>query len=627
MKNDLIIGLGGHIDHGKTNLIKALNGFDGDGQPEEKQRGITLDISFSNLSLPPRSDDDKGRNIAFIDVPGHEKLIKNMIAGAFGIDVFLLVISANEGIMPQTIEHLQIADILGITLGVCIITKIDLLKDAEALTDLKKEIQTLFSKLKNIKLYKIAEFSIHIQSTKEQLINLLYAIPKPQKEFAAFFRYYIDRVFSVAGAGTIATGSVLSGKISKNDSVYICDLDTEATIKNITNHNVFIDEATSGHRIAFNLKGIESSALKRGFLLSKKGYIRGFDTIDVIIYPLLQADFHNLEVQFFIGTKKCNAKISLLNPSIDNADKPYLLATLKTDEKIFSVFGEKFILRNGDKTIGGGEILNPITDPMKKKQKYAYCNFLLQKDFKNAFLFCSCAHKKGFALISSPQRFNLSHEECLKIASLIPEVFLDSKNLVIYHPQTFEMIKNDILETFGKNKNAILSAASIRQKIKWASLDFIQKALWELEKERFIYQQDGLYLSKQNNIKNIAEFLQETLFTTILSQKFSPIAPYNIYDDLDIDTKSGDNALKKLCASKKIIRLQHNLFIAQSALKELHTLMRTLIEQHGYIDVTLLKAKLPLSRKYLIAYLENLDQFEDIQNIQGKRTFKYKGKK
>ncbi|PAF42462.1 selenocysteine-specific translation elongation factor [Helicobacter sp. 11S02596-1] len=629
MENDIIIGLGGHIDHGKTSLIKALNGFDGDNAPEEKERGITLDMSFSHLSLHPNpSQPNQTKNIAFIDVPGHEKLIKNMIAGSFGIDVLLLVVSASEGIMPQTIEHLQIADILGVKLGICVITKIDLLVDmpeserTQKCQDLKKQIQAQFDKLRSLKLGKILEFSTHIQATKTQLINTLSEISKPPKQPASFFRCYIDRAFSLKGAGTIVTGTMLSGKLSKNESVVICELQTQALIKNISHHNNFIDEATPGQRIALNLKTIPSTALKRGFLLSKKGCIRGFDTIDVVIYPLIPMPWHNLEVQFFIGSKKCNAKIFSLEPSMQD-DKPYLLATLKTDEKIFGIFGEKFILRHSDKTIGGGEILNPITEMMKKKQKYIYCNFLLQKDFKQAFWQCACVHKKGFGLISSAQRFNLTHQDALKIAQEIPEIFLDSKNLVIYHPQTFQDLKNDILQTFAKNKNALLSPVSVQQKIKWASSDFIFKALEVLAEDGFIYQKEGLYLSKQNNIKNIAEYLQDTLYQTILAQNFAPLAPYDIYDNLHIDPKSGDNALKSLCSAKKIIRLQHNLFIAQSALKNLHLQMRSLISQHGYIDIALLKTRLGLSRKYLIAYLDSLDWFEDIQNTQGKRTFKY----
>ncbi|PAF43746.1 selenocysteine-specific translation elongation factor [Helicobacter sp. 11S03491-1] len=627
MENDLIVGLGGHIDHGKTSLIKALNGFDGDERLEEKQRGITLDISFSNLYLPPDLDNTIGRNISFVDVPGHEKLIKNMIAGAFGIDVFLLVIACDDGIMPQSVEHLQIADILGIQQAICVISKADLMPNLTSFEDLKQRILDMFSKLKNTKLYAILDFSIHQRQTHQKLLEFLKKIPKPQKKDSLFFRYYIDRAFSIAGAGSVVTGSVLSGSVQKDEKVYICDLDTEVSIKSIKNHNTYVESATPSHRIAFNLKGVNVSSLKRGFLISKKGYIRGFDTLDVVIYPLKDTpNLHNLEVQFFIGAKKCNAKIYLLDLTLQNKEVPYLLATLKTHERIFSVFGEKFILRNTDRTIAGGEILNPIADPIKKKQKSSYLNFLFKKDFQNAFLLCCKIHKRGFGLISSMQRFDLAHKEAIKIASTLGELFLDEKNLVIYHPQTFKTIRQDILDIFLKNKNALLSASSLGLKIKWASLEFIQKALDDLKQANLICKKEGLYLSKENKVKNINDYLQENIFEVIHAQGFTPLAPYNIYDELNIDRKIGNSALKALSAAQKVIRLEHNLFVATDILNQIHKNMRKIIEEKGYIDIVLFKEKYAFSRKYLIAYLDYLDRFDDIKNQDGKRILKYQGK-
>ncbi|PAF51951.1 selenocysteine-specific translation elongation factor [Helicobacter sp. 13S00477-4] len=626
MKNDLIVGLGGHIDHGKTSLVKALNGFDGDQRTEEKQRGITLDISFSNLSLP-ETKTNPSRNISFIDVPGHEKLIKNMIAGAFSIDVFLLIIDVREGIKPQSIEHLQIADILGIPLAICILSKIDLLPKPQIPPNLKIKITDTFSNLKNTKLHSINPFSIYDAQTHTQLKNILYSIPKPIKKTIPFFRYYIDRSFSLKGLGSIVTGSILSGSVDKNEQIYICDLDLEVGIKHINNHQESVEAGITGQRIALNLKNIQSQNLKRGFLLSKKGYIRGFDTIDVVIYPLIQTNLHNTNVDFFIGAKKCSAKISLLQELTDHQNKTQLLATLKTSEKIFSIFDENFILRDGKRTIAGGKILNPITDPMKKKQKCIYLNYLLKKDFKNAFLFCSSVHKHGFGLISSTQRFGLTHQDSLKIAYSLNEIFIDAKNLIIYHPKAFQKIQTDILSTFEKNKNALLSATSIQQKNKWASIDFIQNALQSLEQKDKINKHQNLWISKKNNIKNISEYLTNIIYDNIHSQGFTPLAPYDLYQSLDIDAKSADKALKTLCSSKKIIRLQHNLFITQKNLSVFQQIMRSMIEEYGYIDIAILKQKFVFSRKYLIAYLDSLDSFDDISNTQGKRTFKYKGKK
>lgn len=619
MHNSLIVGLAGHIDHGKTSLIKTLNGFDGDEREDEKQRGITLDISFSNLKLSLNSTEEK--NISFIDVPGHEKLIKNMIAGAFGIDIVLLVIACDDGIMPQTLEHIHIADMLGVKQAICVITKIDLFPKNSKFEELKEQIKQMFSKLKNTKLTSIITFSIYEKSTHTHLLSLLKDTESAKKEDLSLFRYYIDRVFSIAGAGKIVTGTVLSGNIQKEEKIYICDFATEAIIKNIKNHDTTLETAQKGQRIALNLRSKEN--LKRGHLLSKKGYLRGFDEFDVVIYQLCDIPTN---VHFFIGSKKCNAKIQLLN-SI-NEEKDFCFAIIKTDEKIFSIFGEKFILRSSEKTIGGGEILCPISDPMKKKQKLLYLDYVFKKDFKNAFILCSFIHKKGFGLISSIQRFNLTHPEAIKIAKSLPnEFFIDEKDLIIYHPQTLKILKEEILKITTKNKNALLSASSVAIKLKWASLAFIQNILDKLTEEKLLHKKEGFYLTPSNNIKNISEYLQETLYKTISSQGFSPLAPYDIYESLDIDRKSGDDALKTLSKTQKVIRLQHNLFINSNTLSEIQTRLREIIKENGYVDIATLKEKLPLSRKYLIAYLDYLDKFEDIINTEGKRSLKYESEK
>lgn len=616
MQNNLIVGLAGHIDHGKTSLIKALNGFDGDEREDEKARGITLDISFSNLKLPISETEEK--NISFIDVPGHEKLIKNMIAGAFGIDIVLLVIACDDGIMPQTLEHIHIADMLGVKEAICVINKTDLFPKNTDFGTLKKDIKKMFSTLKNTKLTAIIPFSIYDKTTHAPLLSLLKDIKSPKKEDLSLFRYYIDRVFSIAGAGRVVTGTMLSGNVQKEEKIYICDLDSEATIKTIKNHDMVVETAQTGQRIALNLRSKEN--LKRGHLLSKKGYLRGFDEFDVIIYALCDIPTN---AQFFIGSKKCNAKIQLLDTK-----ENFCFATLKTDEKIFSIFGEKFILRSAEKTIGGGEILCPISDPMKKKQKVLYLDSVFKKDFKNAFMLCCFIHKKGFGLISSTQRFNLTHIEAIKIAKSLPDdFFVDEKELIIYHPQTLKTLEEEILKITSKNKNALLSVSSIATRLKWASCAFIQNALDGLLEKKFLLQREGFYLAPSNNIKNISEYLQETLYQTISSQGFCPLAPYDIYESLDIDRKSGDNALKSLSKSQKIIRLQHNLFINSDVLSQIQTKLRNIIKQKGYVDITTLKEALPLSRKYLIAYLDYLDKFDDIINTQGRRTLKYEGQK
>ncbi len=607
--SNIIIGTAGHIDHGKTALIKALNGYEGDSTNEEKQRGITIDLSFSNLS--------KGQqNIAFIDVPGHEKLIKNMIAGAFSFDYVMLVISASEGIMPQTIEHIQIINLLNIKNLIVTITKKDLVTQEE-LQAQKENILSFLSKF-DFEIQFVHEVSVFDESSISKLKDSLFTIKNTNKEEENFFRYYVDRVFSPKGIGTVVTGTVLGKKLELDERVFICEAQKESKIKNIQVHNENVIEANISNRTALNLQGINANQINRGDLITKKGHIRGFDSIDVSFKCLQgKALSHNKSYTLFIGAKKIEVKI-LLFDTIENAEEGY--ATIKAEENLFTIFGEKFILRSSSETICGGKVLNPIIDPMKKNQKKYLLECLDTGNFVNAYKTLLEAHKKGLGIISSTQRFALSHEEAITFAKQLDDVFVDENQLIIYPNDTKNYIKEFIKNIYIKNQYALLSNASIALRLKWASTLFIQVALDDLEKEDFLVKEVNLY--KNANIKeDFAKNLEDIFMTRLKEEDISPTAPYNIYDDLDLDRKLGDDILKSLTAKKQVIRLQHNLFIHFESLNKLIKEMKNIIKEDGFIEIANFKSRYPLSRKYLITYLDYLDKQSDITKDGNKRIF------
>lgn len=607
--SNIIIGTAGHIDHGKTALIKALNGYEGDSTNEEKQRGITIDLSFSNLSRGQQ-------NIAFIDVPGHEKLIKNMIAGAFSFDYVMLVISASEGIMPQTIEHIQIINLLNIKNLIVTITKKDLVTPDELLIQ-KENILKFLSKF-DFEIQFVHEVSVFDEKSISKLKDSLFTIKNTNKEEENFFRYYVDRVFSPKGIGTVVTGTVLGKKLELNEKVFICEAQKESKIKNIQVHNENVLEANISNRTALNLQGINANQINRGDLITKKGHVRGFDSIDVS-FKCLQGKTlnHNKSYTLFIGAKKIEVKVLLFN-TIENAEEGY--ATIKADENLFTIFGEKFILRSSNETISGGKVLNPIIDPMKKNQKKYLLECLDSGDFISAYKTLLEAHKKGLGIISSTQRFALSHEEAISFAKQLDDVFVDENQLVIYPNATKDYIKEFIRNIYIKNQYALLSNASIALRLKWASTLFIQKALDDLENENFLVKENNLY--KNANIKeDFAKNLEDTFMSRLRQEDITPTAPYNIYDDLDLDRKLGDDILKSLTAKKQVIRLQHNLFIHFESLNKLIKEMKKIIKEDGYIEIANFKEKYPLSRKYLVTYLDYLDNQSDITKEGNKRIF------
>ena len=608
MRN-IIIGTAGHVDHGKTSLIEAMTGYNGDELKEEKERGITIDLSFTNM----KRDDV---NVAFIDVPGHEKLVKNMISGAFGFDASLFAIDAREGIMPQTVEHLEVLNILKVKNIIVALTKSDL-ADSETIEKRKEEIKKLISNFPNLHLMEIFTTSIYDKESIEKLKNYLFNLPPRNITHSKFFRYYIDRVFSLKGIGTVVTGTVLSGKVKLKDNIYINETKTLTTVKNLQVHGENVKEAYTHQRVAINLN-INHNELKKGYLLSTKGYLRGFKLIDVYIKPALNKEiFHNMDVLFISGAKRIPAKLLMFNPE---DKKGY--ATIKLQEKAFLVFEDPFVILHNGRVVGGGEVLNPISDPIKKKKKLALLKALNKKDFKVAFKILVENHKRGFGLLQSYQRFNLTPKEALNIAKSLDNVFIDEENYNVFSVEVKKEIEKVIKDTYEKNRFAFLSPASLKLRLKWASTELIKSVLDNMVKEGFLIKEDNIYKRKDAANVDVEKSVEHRLYTLLDNSGLTPDAPYNIYEKLNIDRIVGDNALKKLTASKKVIRLAHNLFVTDKNINLAIKKMKEIIKNKGYIDIKTFKEEMPMSRKYIVAYLDYLDNLSDIEKRDNKRYLK-----
>ncbi|MCP4971897.1 MAG: selenocysteine-specific translation elongation factor [Arcobacter sp.] len=607
--NNYIIGTCGHIDHGKTALIKALNGYEGDTTKEEKERGITIDLSFSNIS---KAD----KNIAFIDVPGHEKLVKNMIAGAFSFDCVMIVVSAAEKIMPQTTEHLQILSLLGVKNAILTITKKDLVEEG-TLPKITQEIEEYVKEF-GFDLLFTSAVSIYDENSIQTLKDKLFSLNANTKVEENFFRYYVDRVFSSQGSGTIVTGTVLGKPIKLNEKLFICDMKKDAKVKNLQVHGENSEISNISNRTAINLSGVNTKDIKKGFVISKKGYLRGFDTIDISFKCLKNKELnHNQKYSVFIGSKKIEAKI-LLFSSTQSLQTGF--AMIKSSIPIFSIYKEKLIIRQGNDTIAGASVLNPVMDPMKKTQKLQLLETLEKEDITGAYKILLNAHKKGLGLISSAQRFALSHEKALDYAQNLEDTFIDEKSLVLYPYATKNLIKQSIMNIYTKNQFALLSNASIQLRMKWASESFIDIVLEELENENFLLKDGNLY--KNANIKeDLKTSLENIVLKRLENENLTPTAPYNIYDDLDLDRKMGDNILKSLTSKKAVVRLKHNLFIHAQSLSNIVQEMKNIMKKDGYIDIANFKEKYPISRKYLVTYLDYLDNFSQIKKDGNKRVF------
>ncbi len=605
---DMIIGTAGHVDHGKTALIEALTGYNGDELAEEKARGITIDLSFSNMQR-------NGINVAFIDVPGHERLIKNMVSGAFGFDAALLVIDAGEGIMPQTREHLAVLDIVGVRRMVIALSKSDRVT-AEHIARRKREIETLIrEQYPHCTVAAVLATSIHQPEGIEALRDVLFGLPPRTLPDAPFFRYYIDRVFSPRGVGTVVTGTVLSGTVRKGDKLTVAERGKPATVRNIQVHNADREQAYTHQRVALNLN-IPHTQLAKGYLLTSRGYFRGFTTLDVRLRPIGDTTIrHESDVLFISGAKRIEARVLLY------ADATF--ATLKLQDKVFAQFGDPFVLLIGGRIAAGGTVLIPISEPIRRRQKLELLHALANRDFAKAFALLIAHHSRGFGLISSYQRFGMDHEAALRIAHGLEGVFVDDTGLVVYPLSARQHIHDAVTAIYEHNPRAFLSPASVALRIKWASEALIADAMDRLIDAGYLVQTNGVYLRADQDASELLDGLEERIFAILDDEGLTPEAPYNLYDRLDLDRATGDRAFKSLTARKKVLRLAHNLFVTDTNLRSALSLMRELITAQGYIDIRNFKQATGMSRKYCIAYLEYLDQNGDVVREGEKRLFRF----
>ncbi|MDD3853162.1 MAG: selenocysteine-specific translation elongation factor, partial [Syntrophomonadaceae bacterium] len=306
----IIIGTAGHIDHGKTTLVKALTGHDTDRLKEEKKRGISIELGFAPFTLP------NGQKAAIVDVPGHERFIRHMLAGAFGIDLVLLTIAADEGIMPQTREHMDIIELLGVDKGIVVLTKKDLV-DEEWLMLVEDEIEVYLKKSILAKAPIMAVSAVTgegINELKEQ-IEIFSGMIK-EKSSSGYARLPIDRVFSMSGFGTVVTGTLWSGKIGVGETLELMPPQKQVKIRTIQIHNEKTDVAFAGQRVAVNLQGIELNEIKRGYLLTTPGSFIPSYRLDTRMRLLSGSNriIHNWNrIRFHLGTDEVLGRIVLLD--------------------------------------------------------------------------------------------------------------------------------------------------------------------------------------------------------------------------------------------------------------------------------------------------------------------------
>lgn len=360
----IVLGTAGHIDHGKTSLIKALSGVETDRLKEEKARGITIELGFASMTLP------SGQHIGIIDVPGHERFVKNMVAGATGIDYVAMVIAADEGVMPQTREHMEICTLLGIKFGLVVLTKVDMV-DEEWLELVKEDIKEFVADtfLEGAPVAAVSSITgegiPELKAVMDDLINDI-----PDRTSVGLFRLPVDRVFTMKGFGTVITGTVASGSIRVGETITIHPSGISSKVRGIQVHNQSADEAASGMRTAINFQGLEKTSINRGDVVSVPEGLKNSHLIDGSMLYLKSNKKpvkNRTRIRFHTGTSEIMGNLIILEKdTLDPGEKA--VVQIRLEAPVACVKGDRFVIRSYSpvRTIAGGEILNPF--PPKHKR-------------------------------------------------------------------------------------------------------------------------------------------------------------------------------------------------------------------------------------------------------------------
>ncbi len=614
---DIVVGMAGHIDHGKTTVVKYLTGVDTDTLPEEKSRGMTINLGFTQIKF------DDGSRVGLIDVPGHEKFIKNMSAGVSGMDYLLMVIACDDGIMPQTEEHFQILKLFGVKKGMILLTKRDLV-DEKRYEEVKKQCREYFkgSFLENSPLLPLSIINIESYNTLKNLLkDELKKIDLEEKE--RYFRMDIDRVFSVKGFGCVVTGTVKSGKISVGDTLTIYPQNKMVKVKGLESHGEKKDSIGTGNRCAINLAGIESSEIKRGDIIGKS-LLTG-DKIECKL-TLLESSpkiKNNHRIRLNIGTDEIIGRVKIYEKNCILAGESAFVQ-IDLEEVLGGVLKERGIVRNYSpiSTIGGIELLDFSKKEFNRKdtKQIELLKVLSQEDNE----------KKVEELIKIDREleniFSLFGEE-ISLENLIEtkKVFLLDKKYIHRDIllEKISIIVDELEKFYSENRlvRGILKSQIKERYFKNYSLKDYNKFFdLDLVKEKIIVV-DELVALKEFKIRLNKEEknMKEEIFSYYKEQKFN-LEPYSYYLEVTKDKNLFEKVHRYMVEEGFIQYLEEEYYILNGYLKESTKLITNFLEKNGKIQVKEAKEVLNNSRDSSILILRKLDTLKVTKNIDGVRV-------
>lgn len=613
MKN-IIIGTAGHIDHGKTTLIKALTNIDTDRLEEEKKRGITIDLGFAFFNLP------SGKRAGIVDVPGHEKFVKNMLAGVSGIDMVLFVISAEEGVMPQTQEHLDILSILEVKKGIVVLTKTDLVDD-DWLYLIKEDLKETFKGTFLEKAPMIGVSSI----TKDGFELLIEAIDNLSDEIevksaSSAVRMPIDRVFTLTGHGTIVTGTLVEGHVSEGETLTIFPSMKEAKIRSIQVHSEPVKTAYAGQRVAINVTGIKKTEINRGEILAHNESMQVTSMLDIKLKLLKhsQRELKNwTRLRLYHGTKEILCRLVLLDKeSLVPGEECF--AQLRLEEPTACKYGDHFVVRfySPLETIGGGVILDPNAHKHKRFKQDILDELLFKEAGKQDEIIDNLIrkHSESFNNIDAYVKLaGLKKEEVLEqveslksdgvVIELSKSVLLH-KEFILQKEQEMLMVLNTYHEKFPIRLG--IPKEELRNKL-FPSIK--NKVFDEVLEQYNMIKLHGKYISDSSfeiTYSDAQVKMIETIKKTLNDGGFKPTTMTEILKDFTKEKHTKD-ILLNLVEVDELVRISDAIYLTKEVYDKALELLKAAFEENGKLGLAECRDLLDTSRKYIVPIMEYFD--------------------
>ncbi|MCX5813840.1 MAG: selenocysteine-specific translation elongation factor [Proteobacteria bacterium] len=627
----IVVGTAGHIDHGKTTLIKAITGIDCDRLKEEKDRGITTELGFAHYKF------GNDLLLGIVDVPGHEKFIRHMVAGAWGIDMVLLIVAADEGVMPQTREHIDICELLGLSKGIVVITKKDLVDDVmvELVTE---DVQDLL-KGRLLEGATVIPVSSTTGENLEQLKNAIkeIAVEIQERSGRGIFRLPVDRVFTLKGLGTIVTGTCISGSIKTGEEIEIYPLNKRAKIRNIQTYHEDTAEAIAGERVALNLQGVEKQDIDRGTIIGRPGTLALSNRIDVSL-KYLKLPFNPIKtdtiLRFHIATTQEEGRLILLDKdTIEPGEEAF--AQFVFSNPVVSLPDDRFIIRGSYmiQTIGGGKILDIA--PTKHKRKAAELDSLYSLLKEGTYNDKAEYHilKGGYKGIDRsllPVFIGKDAPYAVNIVETLTQLGkIKSIGKTIVHMDYFtgykKSLKQILADFHEKNPLKIgISKEELRMRLPAVEPQVFQTALDECINEGVVETEKDKVRAK-NTGKSIDTEV-ERLENNILKMLFSAGPTPPALKELSIELKKSENQIKdimeKLTYRGKVIKVKGELYFHNDVMETIKVKVVTHLKEKKEMTPVDFRSFFDISRKYMIPILEYLDEIKLTIRVGDKRVLR-----